>query len=466
MNLKKDTEQQLRQILQEQAQTAVPDTTDPWTALQVRLDPTNSIQERKQIMPVETPVKPDITGRSNSTTSSLQKGGFKKPVPGRQRLILSGLALVVVVMLGVILFAALALPREGGQTTPKVAANPTPVASPVSGATVLPPSVTPSTPNPVLGLNGKLVYETRDPATNRSQIYLVQTGSNGPVTTKIGEGTSPIFSLDGNRVAFLVKTAAPAGVTPSVDNPDNGKISLVSVKTDGSDTQEYCTTNPGASVGLVGWQPDGKSIVWWLSQENSSLLQSCRLDTKQSLPLKLPSNANSDQLLSYALSADGKKALWQSPDRSASAARYSSNLFFGDPTRPITEATQLTTGQYAINGSAAQPELAAYQSYLSASISPDGKTVAVIGTKLFFVAVPGQQSPLAGKSFDLSSFGGTGWLVRSGAFRSPVWTADSQSLFFISGTSVQALNLTTGATTQVTQATGQIYNLSGFAPKS
>jgi Tol biopolymer transport system component len=56
-----------------------------------------------------------------------------------------------------------------------------------------------------------------------------------------------------------------------------------------------------------------------------------------------------------------------------------------------------------------RPEIGGFKYYPAARFSPDGKTIAVLGSKIFFVSTPGQNSPLAGKTVDLYSFANFAW---------------------------------------------------------
>ncbi len=217
-------------------------------------------------------------------------------------------------------------------------------------------------PGPIIG--GKAVL-----ARDNGNIELYSSLQGGSLT-KIAVGTSPIFSPDMQRVAFI--------------GDSNGELSnlIQSVNLDGTGKRNHCTVSGKYLYTLVRWSDD--AIMVGVQTVGSHLLLRCYIPTGQLMDL---GTLNFHEFLPvYDYSRSYSAFIWEmtdGPDR-PSRIYYGSSAFssFGQA---------ITTGQHTINSST--------KYYNDATLSPDGKTIAVAGDAVFLVSVPGQNSPLAGKIF-------------------------------------------------------------------
>ncbi|MBN9391901.1 MAG: PD40 domain-containing protein [Chloroflexi bacterium] len=262
---------------------------------------------------------------------------------------------------------------------------------------------------------GKLVYST-----DTQEIYILN--PDGTNKQKIADGRSPLFSPDGQRIAYLVDSGQYAdhgsGSVP--------QVAIRSQKLDGSDKQDYCLADGNTRLELIGWSPKGDSIVL---RSNGSLIYLCQLATRTLTQAKTP---NGDAYLVYDWTPDQAKVLWE-------ANSQDFNLFFGIPDQgggPI----KLTDSQnrYAQG----TPPL-----YASARISPDGKSVAVAGSQVFILSVPGQKSLYEGHSF----------IKNSRPYRL-VWSPDSRAVAVgnSTNTSITIIDLPTGKLSRIVKDTEEL----------
>jgi WD40 repeat protein len=231
---------------------------------------------------------------------------------------------------------------------------------------------------------GKIVYNTAD------GIYVVNPDGTGKFKVVDGDTTSPIFSPDGKRIAYITRELIPG-------EEFGDQLTIHSIGVDGSDPQILFQAASGAATWLVRWSPDGQSIALVQTQNGPGGLYLLNVRDGN---LRRVKTAQGDvvRVLDWLPSQgpDGKKALWQ-----AGSEYTDQNLYYGDLTNSEV-AVPLTNSQL-------RRESDGFKYYPAARFSPDGKTIAVLGSKIFFVSTPGQTSPLAGKTVDLYSFADFAW---------------------------------------------------------
>jgi len=250
-------------------------------------------------------------------------------------------------------------------------------------------------------LTGKLVYSDYE-----GNITLINPDGSGKKI--VGHGKNPLFSPDGQRVAFTVEL-------PATQNAYYGGDRIVSVNLDGSGRQEMCTSKPNYGFELLRWSPRGRFIAL------IELLQAVEGDPGYVSMCPIASSKPNDPLTMrqgairwiYDWTVDGENALWQTQENGSNDFA----LYYGDPDKFGDGAIKLTNGQYlSPYGMQGDPR----RSYHNARFSPDGKTIAVVGEKIFFLSVPGQKSPLEGKV--LNGFQ---------TFQDIAWSPDGRALAFL-----------------------------------
>ncbi len=242
--------------------------------------------------------------------------------------------------------------------------------APSASATVTPPSASAMYP-------GKIVYET-GPGDANAPVYVMNADGSGKI--KVGYGWSPLFSADGARIAYYF-------LGSEIPNTAGISAAIYSVNPDGSATRDEVTFSTGSYDTLVRWSPSGRYIAMNSAQEGAGLIS--LLDTTTGNFSKRLKYLQGDVSLVFDWTSDGSTALWQASQDLSKPQ----DLYYGDPDKHGEGAIQLTHGENQI----AYPH---FHYYACARISPDGKTIAVAGSKVFFLSVPGQNSPLAGKSLD------------------------------------------------------------------
>lgn len=303
----------------------------------------------------------------------------------------------------VILAITLALSACGNDPTPTSAppaANPTATAAPqtTKPATPLTPTAVASLPTitanptatkpaslstatPLPAGPGKIVYDTPDGA-----IYLVNPDGSGK--TKIGDGRSPIFSPDGKQIAYAALFEGQTiGTRPF-------KAGIQTVNLDGSNRQNLCEAKADYLINPLRWSPRNRYIAYNQVPSNSdgiSTVSQCGTADKVASEVK---RSQGTPLMIYDWSPDGNYAIWQNDK---------GQVFYGDPDKGGEGAVTLTNGEYAANF------FGDVKFYTAARFSPDGKTIALAGEKLFFVSAPGQKSALAGKTLDIRDISSLAW---------------------------------------------------------
>jgi len=281
-----------------------------------------------------------------------------------------------------------ATPVPTGQPAPTATSAPTIPPAPTSAPAIPTPS---PMPQPSTSYPGRIVYATPD-----NQVYI--TDSDGKGQIKIGSGNSPVFSPDGTRVAYVCDAKPGAPLSPS------SVLAICTVNLDGSDMRSQCEGGTlAAATGLVRWSPGGGFIAKTTSQNLLGTVQLCDM-TKGKLLDNLKYKQGSIEDI-FDWTPDGNNAIWQS----GWYGGVGGNLYYGDPTKFGEGAVQLTNGQNQVSRTD--------NFYSSARISPDGKTIAVAGANISFISVPGQRSPLDGRTLT-----GLGHVLRL------AWSPDGKAL--------------------------------------
>jgi len=181
---------------------------------------------------------------------------------------------------------------------------------------------------------GKIVYEASrvNGDQSNSPIYIMNPDTSERVL--IGNGSSPVFSPDGTRVAFYVQLPS---TTQDFGYP---RTVIRSVNIDGSDPQDLFNGSAGAATTLVRWSPSGRFIAVNETQNGPGSIGF--VDTAAGTKTPFKEYLQGGLSLVFDWTPDGQNALWQ-----ASTEYFrSKNLFYGDPDQNGRGAVQLTNGQF------------------------------------------------------------------------------------------------------------------------
>ncbi len=265
------------------------------------------------------------------------------------------------------------MPPTAAPTQPP-APTATPAAPPPT-VTAGPPTATAETGTPVPSTGGGgIVYEGANQTIWRAR-------ADGSGAVQIGQGRSPLWAPDGSRIAFLAVVASDGG-----PNDPFPQVAIRTVDLDGGAPQDYCRGDGNAQIDLVSWSPDGQVIALNAGQSPPGALYLCHLSTNTLDPALHLQQGAATRVLAWT--PDGSAAVWE-----AGNAQGDYDLYYGDPAQGGAGAQRLTQGQY--RSTDGPPAV-----YLDARFSPDGRTLAVAGTRVFFLSAPGQDSTLAGTALD------------------------------------------------------------------
>ncbi len=211
---------------------------------------------------------------------------------------------------------------------------------------------------------------------------------DGSGRTFLTKGKSPIFSPEGRRIAYVETDNTGTAINAN---------RLMTINLDGSNRQPLCPP-PTSYIGvgnLLRWSPRDRYIaaIMTVGRDGLPPVANCSVTAKT---INYNRDNKNEYLLIFDWTPDGENAIWQIFDKNGFT------IYYGDPDLSPTSGTRLTNYQYGVGE---KPEecgqgICILQHYMFARISPDSKTVATIGTKIFFVGIPGQNSPLQGKALD------------------------------------------------------------------
>ncbi len=249
------------------------------------------------------------------------------------------------------------------------ASSPAPSATTIASPTaVLAPTLVPSpTAKPIAPYTGRIVLGTSD-----GQVVVVS--PDGSTRLNVAEGRSPLFAPDGKRVAFL-------SVLPS--SGPVGQVAIVATNLDGTGKQQYCVSDGNAELTLARWSPHGAYIALNGAQNPPGSILLCNTATKK-LAEHRTRQGTAGLIIDWT--PDGEFAVWQVMNSGTGEAE----LYYGDFTKNGADAVKVTRGQN-------RADFASAKIYTGARISPDGRTVAVAGSKIFFIGLPRQNSALNGQ---------------------------------------------------------------------
>ena len=248
--------------------------------------------------------------------------------------------------------------------------------------------------------NGRIVFiSTRSGST---QIYTMNADGSDvrQLTTSAAPSIDPMFSPDGNKIAFARKTSAAnssyeiyvmnadgSNVTRLTNNstqdnqptwsPDGTKIAFTSYR-DGNgttDNQEIYVMNPdgtsqtnltntalGTQDFLPAWSPNGNKILFSRQQDGSTNVDVYVMDTNGSNQVNLTSNSSASDI-AYSWSPDGTKIAFRS-DRDGSDPVNSLEIYVMNADG--SNQTRLTSNAFGDT----QPDW-----------SPDGTTIAFLSNR-------------------------------------------------------------------------------------
>jgi Tol biopolymer transport system component len=204
----------------------------------------------------------------------------------------------------------------------------------------------------------------------------------------VTNGFSPLFSPDGQRIAYLTRTEG---------SPLESRLTVNAINLDGTAHQKLCETSGNADAKLIRWSPRNRFIALTLTQQDGpGTLYLCNVvDGTLNKGITTSQGAVAGV---YDWTPDGNNAVWQA------GKGKDFNLYYGDPDQGGNGAVALTKGQHR-----ATSEINNFQYYPVARISPDGKTLAIGGANLFFLALPGQSSRLDGQNYSGAQVQSLAW---------------------------------------------------------
>ena len=272
------------------------------------------------------------------------------------------------------------------------------------------------------GYPGKIVFDTVLPD-GPATISIMNPDGSGRV--EIAAGRSPLFGPDGTRIAFLAPLRAAGGPGGPV-----GTVAIRATNLDGSQPRDLCTVDGNAQLDLVRWSPRNRYIALNGGQNPPGALFMCDLGTGTlSTPVTTGTGPAAEV---FDWTAGETARLWQAATPAGDWRLYYGNVDVAEG------ALQVTHGEN-------RADTYGLLHYPAARLSPDGKTIAIAGARLYFKSVPGQVSPLDGKTI-----AGLAQPARV------AWSPDSRALAVVDGAThvLFVVDVTSGRITKLAASVG------------
>jgi Tol biopolymer transport system component len=158
-----------------------------------------------------------------------------------------------------------------------------------------------------------------------------------------GEIHSPVFSPDGQWIAYVVKNPIFVYGTANFANEGNSAIEVVSV-----DGGSAVSITEGSSLNInPQWTPDGKGLLWFSNRDGARDLYYTRL-ARSKAPLGTPERVTTGlNVHTFTLSRDGRQLAYSSL---VSTANIWSVDLPATPPASIRDAIPLTRGNQIVEG--------------------------------------------------------------------------------------------------------------------
>lgn len=197
---------------------------------------------------------------------------------------------------------------------------------------------------------GRIVFSSGPPSSKESDIFTINPDGSQlrQVTNVSGKDSTPAFSRDGKRIAF-------------VSMRDGGKYQIYTMNSDGSKVKRLTNDTSTAFVNPQ-WSPDGKAILYYSDKgDGKDQVWTMRSDGSDQKVL----TGNLGHNIFPGWSSDGKRIIFAASKRDK------------DQSGSYVDASRL----YTMNADGSDLKLFANIQSFFARFSPDGKHVAYIAGK-------------------------------------------------------------------------------------